>query len=178
MRNPLAGKKAKILYRNPDKSTVLQVEDEHDEILVTVAEDGSMSEHRVFGLAGVGAALKAASPFDKIRVPNDAGQKHWTRLEPEPEPVAVVEPEPVAEEPAPEPEPELPPVADHVAEAARRLSIQIWSGVSVPRAQLAPANDQALAHAVAMEWLAVAGDLIVRGGVDPRQVTVTRIPNF
>ena len=40
-------------------------------------------------------------------------------------------PEPVAEDVhAVEDEaPELPPVADHVAEAARRLSIQIWSGV-------------------------------------------------
>ena len=73
---------------------------------------------------------------------------------------------------------ELPPVADHVAEAARRLSVQIWGGITVPRAQLAPTNDQAMAHAVHKKWLAVAGGLIVRGGVDPRPVSVTRIPNF
>jgi hypothetical protein len=107
VRNPLAalaGKKARILYRNPDKSTVLHVEDEHDEILVIVADDGSMSEHRVAGLAGVGAALKAASPYDKVLVPNDAGRKVWTYLEPEPESVVEPEPEPVAA-PAPAPGP-------------------------------------------------------------------------
>ena len=52
MRNSLAGKKARVLYRNPDGSTVLHVEDEHDEILVTVKPDGSMFEERWSGLAG------------------------------------------------------------------------------------------------------------------------------
>ena len=52
MKYPLAGKKAKVLYRNPDGSTVLQVEDEHDEILVTVEPDGSMFEERWSGLLG------------------------------------------------------------------------------------------------------------------------------
>jgi hypothetical protein len=79
--------------------------------------------------------------------------------------------------PEPGPEPELPPVEDAVVQAARKLGIQVWNGVSVPRAQLAPANDQALTHAVHMEWLAAAGALVVRGGVDPRPVMVTRIPN-
>ena len=49
----------------------------------------------------------------------------------------------------------------------------------MPRAQLAPANDQALAHAVAMDWLVVdAKDRIVRGEADPRPVAITRIPNY
>jgi hypothetical protein len=84
VRNPLAGKKAKFLYRNPDKSTVLQVEDEHDEILLTVEEDGTMHEERWCGVAGVRESLLAASPFNPMgpmRVPDDAGRKVWTRLE-------------------------------------------------------------------------------------------------
>ena len=93
MRNPLAGKKAKILYRNPDKSTVLQVEDPHDEILVTVEEDGTVYEERWSGLAGVREAWEATSPaFGAVLVPNDQGQKVWTHLEPEPEPGPELEP--------------------------------------------------------------------------------------
>jgi hypothetical protein len=39
--------------------------------------------------------------------------------------------------------------------------------------------DQYLAHAVTMNWLVVdAENRIVRGEVDPRPITVTRIPNF
>ena len=83
-------------------------------------------------------------------------------------------------EPEPEPEPELqiPPVADDVARAARTLAIQLWGVGLMPRAELAPANDQCLAHAVHENWLVVDGGRIVRGGIDPRPVTVTRIPNF
>jgi hypothetical protein len=98
VRNPLAalaGKKATKLYRNPDGSTVLHVDDEHDEILVTVEPDGSMFEERWSGLAGVREALEAASPhFNAMQVPNDAERKVWTHLEPEPEPVVEPEPEP------------------------------------------------------------------------------------
>jgi hypothetical protein len=118
--NPLAGKKAKVLYRNPDRSTVLQVEDEHDEILVLVAADGSMYEERIAGLAGVREALDAASPYDKVLVPNDAGRKVWTHLEPEPEPVV---------EPEPEPEPEAAPAPE-----ARTLAIQVHQRLVKPRA--------------------------------------------
>jgi hypothetical protein len=93
--SPLAGKKARVLYRNPDGSTVLHVEDEHDEILVTVEEDGTMFEERWAGVAGVREAWEAASPhFNAMQVPNDAGRKVWTHLEPEPEPVAEPAPEP------------------------------------------------------------------------------------
>jgi hypothetical protein len=90
------------LYRNPDGSTVLHVDDEHDEILVTVDPDGSMLEERWSGLAGVGEALAAASPYDKMQVPNAAGRKVWTHLIEDESPAAVPEPEP---EPAPGPPP-------------------------------------------------------------------------
>ena len=104
MRNPLAGKVAKFLYRNSDGSTVLQVEDEHDEILVTVEEDGTMFEERWTGVAGVREAwLAAASHFNPMLVPDAVtGRKSWQRLESKPEPVAAPTPAPA---PAPEPEP-------------------------------------------------------------------------
>jgi hypothetical protein len=77
VRNPLAGKKAKVLYRNPDKSTVLQVEDAHDEILVTVSEDGTMFEERWSGIKGVREAWQAAAPgAGAMLLPDDAGRKH------------------------------------------------------------------------------------------------------
>jgi hypothetical protein len=98
----LAGKKARVLYRNPDGSTVLHVEDEHDEILVTVDPDGSMLEERWSGLAGVGEALAAASPFDKVQVPDDVGRKVWTHLVEDEPPAAAPVLEPAA---APEPPP-------------------------------------------------------------------------
>ena len=82
MRNPLAGKKAKVLYRNPDKSTVLQVEDPHDEILVTVEPDGTMFEERWSGIAGAREAWEAAAPSGAaMLVPDNAGAKRWTHLE-------------------------------------------------------------------------------------------------
>jgi hypothetical protein len=129
--NPLAGKKAKVLYRNPDRSTVLQVEDEHDEILVLVAADGSMYEERIAGLAGVREALDAVSPYDKVLVPNDVGRKVWTHLEPEPEPVVEPEPEP---EPEAAPAPEVPAVSRAVESTARTLAIQVHQRLVKPRA--------------------------------------------
>ena len=166
------------------------------ELLVWNA-DGDRSCYTMLGI-DMGELCRhweAASPaFGAMQVPNDAGRKVWTHLEPEedePVDVPIRMMPPLEAEKAPDAAVaaapvqnedeaaavEIPPVADHVAEAARRLSVQIWSGVSVPRAQLAPTNDQALAHAVHMEWLVVAGALVVRGGVDPRPVSVTRIPN-
>ena len=72
----MAGKKARVLYRNPDGSTVLHVEDEHDEILVTVDPDGSMLEERWAGVAGVREAWEAASASSgAVLVPDDAGRK-------------------------------------------------------------------------------------------------------
>ena len=138
--------------------------------------DGNLYREVIGGvdLTTIRRDWEAASPFDKVQVPDDAGRKAWTHLDLELEP----EPEP-APEPAPEPEPEIPPVADDVARAARTLAIQIWGMGSMPRAELAPANDQCLAHAVHENWLVVdAGGRIVRGGVDPRPVTITRIPNW
>lgn len=82
------------------------------------------------------------------------------------------------EEPEPEPEPEaLPPVAAEVEQAARKLAESIWYNGPLERTELPPSMDQALAHCVAMEWLAAPGQLVARGLIDPRPVTVTRIPN-
>jgi hypothetical protein len=60
--------------------------------------DGNLYRQSIGGvdLAAIRREWEAASPFDKVQVPNDAGRKVWTHLEPEPEPVAVPEPEPVA----------------------------------------------------------------------------------
>jgi hypothetical protein len=98
-RNPLAGLKAKVLYRNLDGSSVLQVEDPNDEVLLSVDPDGSMSEYRIVGFgAGVGEAWEATAPGSgAMRVPDDAGRKVWTHLEPEP----VAEPKPAPAKPEP-----------------------------------------------------------------------------
>ena len=72
-----------------------------------------------------------------------------------PEPVAVPAPDvtvPGSNALDPE-EPELPPVAPVVEQAARELAIQVWGSIPLPRARLAPAQDQALAHAVHMNCL-------------------------
>ena len=131
--------------------------------LVVWDKDGSRDREVIGGvnLTTTRRDWEAASPFDKVQVPDDAGRKVWTHLEPEP-----------VAEPVPEPEPD-------VVRAARALAIQVWGAGLMPRAELAPANDQCLAHAVHENWLVVdAGGRIVRGGIVPRPVTVTRIPNF
>jgi hypothetical protein len=68
----------------------------------------------------------------------------------------------------------MPPVADRVAQAARELAIQVWCMGVIPHP--GPHLDQLLAHAVSLGWLVVDANRIVRGEVDPRPVTVTRIP--
>jgi hypothetical protein len=68
----------------------------------------------------------------------------------------------------------MPPVADHVVRAARELAIQVWSTGLIPHP--GPHLDQSLAHAASLGWLVVDANRIVRGKVDPRPVTVTRIP--
>jgi hypothetical protein len=91
------------------------------------------------------------------------------------EPVSEAVPEPVDE---PVEQFEMPPVADDVERAARKLGIQVWGTGLIPRAELHAGLDQALAHAVERGWLTVDGARIVRGEVDPRPVSVSRIPNF
>lgn len=93
----------------------------------------------------------------------------WRPFGAKSEPEAASEPEP-----APEPVPEL--VVDAVGEAARELACRIWFGIPIPRKSVGAAQDQALTHAVAEQWLEVRGELIVRGGVDPRPETTTYIP--
>ncbi len=167
--------------------------------------DGSRYREVIGGvdLIGLRRGWEAASPFDKMRVPDDAGRKVWTHLGPEPEDelVELVRMGPSLTQDVPEPavedvqdapvqgedeavELEIPPVEDAVARAARGIAIQIWSTGVEARAGLVPGVnqhtvDQYLAHAVNMGWLVVdAKDRIVRGEVDPRPVAITRIPNW
>jgi hypothetical protein len=127
----------------------------------------------------------AAAPVDDQETGKDAESVEPFRVMPPPwdEPVAgdaeVDEPIEIVDD-VPD-VPETPPVSPDVERAARALGIQVWSSGSMPRAQLyqgrqAHSVDQYLAHAQSMRWLAVVGDLIARGEVDPRPVTVTRIP--
>lgn len=83
-----------------------------------------------------------------------------------PFPTVGVGPPPPVEEPEAALEP--PPVVDAAEEAARELASQIWFSGPTPRTRLAPANDQALAYCVEMNWLRDMGDMVVRGAVDPR----------
>ena len=105
MKNPFAGKKAKVLWR-AGGSTALQIEDPHDDVMVIVDPDGSMMVERIAGLASVRETLEAASPYDKVLVPDDTGQKKWERLDAEPAPKTAPVPErwqgrtPTAEAPA------------------------------------------------------------------------------
>ena len=109
-------------------------------------------------------------PVDLIRMMPPPAQD---AQEPVVEDVAAPSPDPVDEAEAPT---EMPPVADHVAQAARELAIQVWSLGLIPHP--GPHLDQLLAHAVSLGWLVVDADRIVRGKVDPRPVSVTSIPNF
>jgi hypothetical protein len=100
----------------------------------------------------------------------------------EPEPELESEPaEESAEEP--EPEPDVPSVDFEVEQAARAIASKVWGQGSMPRALLyqgmqPPVVDQYLAYAESQGWVAVGGDLVVKGGVNPQPAAVTRIPNF
>ena len=75
----------------------------------------------------------------------------------------------------PEPEPtELPPVAAEVDRKARQLAETVWYNGPLERKQLPLGQDEALS--VAREWLTAPGELVTRGLVDPRPVSVTHIP--
>jgi hypothetical protein len=111
-------------------------------------------------------------PVELVRMP-PLPEPKAKAVEPAPEP----EPEPVPDvEPEPEPT-ELPPVAAEVDRAARKVAEMVWYDGPLERKLLPLGQDEALAHSVATEWLAAPGELVVRGAVDPRPVSVTRIPN-
>ena len=186
MSNLLAGKKARVLYRTSDGAVTLQVEDEHDEVLLTVHPDGTMSEHRIVGFgAGVGEAWEAAADrrddpaFDPVPVEpspvlsRGVPVKFAGRERSEPEP----EPEPVKErgsEPVPEPVSVPGSVPGSVVEAARSLAVVVHSravGMTVGelyQGKHAGRVDEFLTHAVAMSWVVVSAGVVCRGPVDPR----------
>jgi hypothetical protein len=75
--------------------------------LVIWSADGSRYREVIGGadLTTIRRNWEAASPYDKVLVPDDGGRKVWTNLEPEPQPEAAPEPER-----APEPVSPPPPV--------------------------------------------------------------------
>jgi hypothetical protein len=92
-------KQYRVLYRCEDGVVCYEsVNDTEGSELLIWNADGNLYRQSIAGvdLGAVRRLWEAASPFDKVRVPDDAGRKVWTHLEPEPEPVAVPEPEPVA----------------------------------------------------------------------------------
>jgi hypothetical protein len=105
------------------------------------------------------------------------------RSEPVEEPEPAVDPEPGEPVEEPAEEPEVPPVAVEVERDARALGVHVWGSGSMRRSDLYRGKrshdvDQDLAHAQSMQWVLVDDqDRIVRGENDPRQVSVTRIPN-
>ena len=158
---------------------MLHVEDEHDDVMVTVAEDGSISEHRIGGLAGLREALGAASPYSKVLVPDDAGRKKWTRLDPEPAPELKPEPEaaPTPEPAAAAPAPAVPAVSGAVAGTARTLAVQVHQRRVKPKADyfthgIPTADAEAwIAYAVGQGWVVEDGDLLRPGKVNPEPMT-------
>jgi hypothetical protein len=60
---------------------------------------------------------------------------------------------------------------------------KLWSTGGKPRSQLFAAGmnpstgDEYLAHAVAMKWLKIEGDMVLPGLVNPTPRVTTRIPN-
>jgi hypothetical protein len=118
------------------------------------------------------ATEEETEPVELVRMP-PLPEPKAKAVEPAPEP----EPEPVPDvEPEPEPT-ELPLVAAEVDRKARQLAETVWYNGPLERKLLPLGQDEALAHSVATERLAGLGELVVRGAVDPRPVSVTRIPN-
>jgi hypothetical protein len=64
--------------------------------LVIWDRDGSRYRELICGadLTTIRRDWEAASPFDKVQVPDDAGRKVWTHLVEDEPPAAVLEPEP------------------------------------------------------------------------------------
>jgi hypothetical protein len=90
---------------------------------------------------------------------------------------------PAQPEPEPEPEPDVLSVDPDLEQAARAIASKVWGQGSMPHALLYQGMqphviDQYLAHAESQGWVAVGGDLVVKGGVNPQPAAVTRIPNF
>ena len=102
---------------------------------------------------------ESASPFNKVQVPDDAGRKVWTHLEPKPEPGPAPEPEPA-------PEPVVPAAVESTARTARTLAIEVWqSGVKQKSDYLADGISTAdaeawIGHAVDQQWVVTDGCLV------------------
>jgi hypothetical protein len=190
--NLLAGRKARVLYRLEGGVAVLEVEDPDDDVLVTVYPDGSMHESRLGGLAGLrgawesGEALPVSAGSAQVSASSGSDgvpAEYAGREQPEPEPEPEkkkrswfrhggdrVEPESVS---VPELEPE--PVSGEVARQAEVLARDVWqTSAVISMAQLAERHQRPVAvigplvdHAVAVGWLARAGEKVRKGAVSP-----------
>jgi hypothetical protein len=69
--NPLAGRKARVLYRLESGVTVVEVDDPDDSVLVTVCPDGTTYESRLGGLAGLRGAWESG---EAVPVPTETAQ--------------------------------------------------------------------------------------------------------
>jgi hypothetical protein len=176
---------AKVLYRNPDGSVVLEVYDgSDDDVMWVVHPDGSRYEERIVGIRGVRDEWAAAAAawddglFDPVSgaesvsksesrpvPPEHAGRKR--AVESEPEPVPKLEKKAEGRIPA--------PVSAEVEQAVRDIADAVRSRLVMGRAEVyerRPASDvdRYLAHAVAMNWVTVDGDVLRPGRVDHRPV--------
>jgi hypothetical protein len=89
------------------------------------------------------------------------------------------DPQPVVDEPAVEP---VPAVSEQAHRSAQQLAQKIWAGGgrSIPQlfqGQSQSAIDELLTHATNKQWLAVNGDMVLPGLVNPTPRVTTRIPN-
>jgi hypothetical protein len=112
---PKIKKQYRLLYRSDDGSAAYEsVNDPGEYELLTVTADGTYL-HRVYGVGfrEIRREWEAATPFDKVLVPDDAGRKRWTHLDVTEDELVVGGHEP-ASEPDPIPEPELVPEPEPV----------------------------------------------------------------
>jgi hypothetical protein len=116
---------------------------------------------------------KAASPqFNSMQVPDDAGRKVWTHLEPKPEPKPVVEPE-LKPEPVPEPA-FAPAVSPDVERTARVLAIQVRQSSVKLKSDFFPQGiptvgaEAWISYALGQKWITEDGDgRLMAGPVSP-----------
>jgi hypothetical protein len=188
VKNPLAGLKAKVLWRTADGSTALEVDDPNDDVMVIVHPDGTMLEERIVGLKDLSEAWESGSAgrrsvdpaFDLVpgepaparaesrSVPEQFVGRNKPELAPEPEPEPVEKRQKRRERAEP-----VAAVSADVEKTARIVAIQVHQRQVKPRSDFYPHStptadaDAWIAYAVGQQWILEDGDLLRAGPLSP-----------
>jgi hypothetical protein len=182
----LVNYKVYCAYHDRQEKILRTIADELGQLPTRSQPDTSANKPHLFhSIVGVDLNKAMGLSADSVPTPGTAPSKdekmsELYRVMPNPAPVVdEQDPQPVVDEPAVEP---VPAVSEQAHRSAQQLAQKIWAGGgrSIPQlfqGQSQSAIDELLTHATNKQWLAVNGDMVLPGLVNPTPRVTTSIPN-